>query len=438
MNKTYDVIIVGTGAAGLFAALQLPRDYKILMITKDEIENSDSYLAQGGISCMLGEKDYDLYFEDTLKAGRYENNRESVRVMIKSSEAIIKELIEYGVDFERDEDGNLLYTREGAHSKFRILYHQDVTGKEITSKLIERVKERKNIEIRTFTTMIDLIMDDEGCKGVVVVDKEDNKEWLLAKQVILATGGIGGLFMHSTNFRHITGDSFAIALRNHIELENIHYIQIHPTTLYSKKPGRRFLISESVRGEGAVLLNSKKQRFVNELLPRDVVTAAIKDEMEKEGSKYVYLSIKHMSREEIEHRFPNIYKKCLEEGYDLAKEPIPVTPAQHYLMGGIHTNTYGESSADKLYVVGEAACNGVHGANRLASNSLLESLVFAKRAAQRIVERQNSIEVPVLKEEEKKQYPSRRERKEADRKVILKEIKRKDGVFYAKWCNNET
>ncbi len=438
MNNTYDVIIVGTGAAGLFAALQLPRDYKILMITKDEIENSDSYLAQGGISCLLGEKDYDLYFEDTMKAGRYENNRESVRVMIQSSEAIIKDLIEFGVEFEKDEDGNLLYTREGAHSKFRILYHQDVTGKEITSKLIDRVKERDNIEIRTFTTMIDLIMDSEGCKGAVVADSQDNVEWLLAKQVILATGGIGGLFMHSTNFRHITGDAFAIALRNNIELENIHYIQIHPTTLYSKKQGRRFLISESVRGEGAVLLNSKKQRFVNELLPRDVVTAAIKDEMEREGSEYVYLSIKHMSKEEIEHRFPNIYKRCLEEGYDLAKEPIPVTPAQHYLMGGIRTNTNGESSAKKLYVVGEAACNGVHGANRLASNSLLESLVFAKRAAQRIIECQDGIEVPQLEEEEKKQYPSRRERKEADRKVILKEIKRKDGVFYAKWCDNET
>lgn len=437
MKKKYDVIIVGTGAAGLFAALQLPTDYNILMITKDEIENSDSYLAQGGISCMLGEKDYDLYFEDTMKAGRYENNRESVNVMLKSSESIIKELIDFGVDFEKDEEGNLLYTREGAHSKFRILYHQDVTGKEITSKLIERVNERSNIEIRTFTTMIDLIIDENGCKGVVVVDKEDNKEWLLSKQVILATGGIGGLFMHSTNFRHITGDSFAIALRNNIELENIHYIQIHPTTLYSKKQGRRFLISESVRGEGAVLLNSKKQRFVNELLPRDVVTAAIKDEMEKEGSEYVYLSIKHMTKEEIEHRFPNIYKRCLEEGYDLAKEPIPVTPAQHYLMGGIRTNTNGESSMNKLYVVGEAACNGVHGANRLASNSLLESLVFAKRAAQKITESQESICEPQLTDEEKKQYPSRRERKEADRKIILKEIKRKDGVFYAKWCDNE-
>lgn len=437
MNTTYDVIIVGTGAAGLFAALKLPADYKVLMITKDKIENSDSYLAQGGISCLLDEKDYEGYFEDTMKAGRYENNKESVRIMIQSSQAIIDDLVSFGVDFERDKDGNVLYTREGGHSKFRILYHQDVTGKEITSTLINRVQERDNITIRDFTTMIDLIVDEAGCKGIVAADKDDNKEWILAKQVILATGGLGGLFVHSTNFRHITGDSFAIAIRNKIELENLHYIQIHPTTLYSKKEGRRFLISESVRGEGAVLLNSKKRRFVNELLPRDVVTAAIKDEMEKDGSEYVYLSIKHMDKEEIEHRFPNIYKRCMEEGYDLAKEPIPVTPAQHYLMGGIRASVNGETSMEHLFAVGEVACNGVHGANRLASNSLLESLVFAKRATDVIKAQQEATREPQLLEEEKKQYPSRRKRKEENRKLVLEEIKRKDGVFYAKWCDNE-
>ncbi len=436
MNETYDVIIAGTGAAGLFTALQLPGDYKVLMITKDELEKSDSYLAQGGISCLLSEKDYDGYFEDTMKAGRQENNTESVRIMIQSSRQIIDELIAYGVEFERDEDGKLLYTREGGHSRYRILYHQDVTGKEITSTLIERVKERENITIRTFTTMIDLIADEAGCKGVVVADREDHKEWILAKSVVMATGGIGGLFVHSTNFRHITGDGLAIAMRNGIELENLHYIQIHPTTLYSQKEGRRFLISESVRGEGAVLLNEKKQRFVNELLPRDVVTAAIKDEMDKYGSDFVYLSIKHMAKEEIAHRFPNIYKKCLEEGYDLAAEPIPVTPAQHYLMGGIRTSVNGETSMPRLYAVGEVACNGVHGANRLASNSLLESLVFAKRAVQMIQKQWACIPAPVLLEEEKKQYLPNRERKEADRKRILDEIKRKDGTFYAKWCDN--
>lgn len=437
MNTTYDVIIVGTGVAGLFAALHLPEDYKVLMITKDEIERCDSYLAQGGICCLLGEEDYECYFEDTMKAGRYENNRKSVEIMIRSSREIIGNLIELGVDFERDADGNLLYTREGAHSRNRILYHKDITGKEITSTLIQRVKERRNITIRTFTTMIDLIADEQGCKGVVVADKEDNKEWILAKRVILAMGGLGGLFVNSTNFRHITGDGFAIALQNGVELEHLNYIQIHPTTLYSEKEGRRFLISESVRGEGAVLLNSKKQRFVNELLPRDVVTAAIKDEMEKEGSQFVYLSIKHMPKEEIEHRFPNIYKRCLEEGYDLAKEAVPVTPAQHYLMGGIRAGVNGETSMKNLYAVGEVACNGVHGANRLASNSLLESLVFAKRATSEIVKTQDLVEIPVLEEKEKKTYLPARERIEQNRKLVLGEIKRKDGVFYAKWCDHE-
>lgn len=437
MDKIYDVIIVGTGAAGLFAALQVPEQMNVLMVTKDEVENSDSYLAQGGISCLLDDADFDSYFEDTMSAGRYENNKESVRIMIQASRGIIQELIGYGVEFERDEDGKLVHTREGAHSTFRILYHKDITGREITSKLIASVKERKNITIRTYTTMIDVIVKDGYCEGIVTEDADEQREWILARHVILATGGLGGLFIHSTNFRHITGDSFAIALKNGIELENINYIQIHPTTLFSRKEGRRFLISESVRGEGAVLLNEKKERFVDELLPRDVVTAAIKEEMQKFGSEYVYLSLKEMTKDEIKNRFPNIYQRCMEEGYDLAKDLIPVTPAQHYLMGGIRTTVNGETSMKNLYAVGEVACNGVHGANRLASNSLLESLVFARRAVESIRITDRTVPVPVLQEQDKKQYPSKQERKEENRKLILDEIKRKDMDFYVKWCDNK-
>lgn len=437
MDKMYDVIIVGTGAAGLFAALQVPEQMKVLMVTKDEVEKSDSYLAQGGVSCLLDDADFDSYFEDTLNAGRYENNKESVRIMIESSRDIVQQLIGYGVEFERDGDGNLIHTREGAHSTFRILYHKDITGKEITSKLIERVKERKNISIRTFTTMVDVIIKDGRCIGIVTEDTNEQREWILGRHVILATGGLGGLFIHSTNFRHITGDSFAIALKNNIELENINYIQIHPTTLFSRKEGRRFLISESVRGEGAVLLNEKKERFVDELLPRDVVTAAIKEEMEKFDSEYVYLSLKEMSKDEIKNRFPNIYQRCMEEGYDLAKDLIPVTPAQHYLMGGIKTTVNAETSMQNLYAVGEVACNGVHGANRLASNSLLESLVFAKRAVNNIKVKDQTVPVPVLQEQDIKHYPSKKERKEEYRKLILDEIKRKDTDFYVKWCDNK-
>lgn len=438
MDKIYDVIIVGTGAAGLFAALQLPQNYNVLMVTKDKVENSDSYLAQGGISCLLDENDFDSYYEDTLRAGRYENNPESVRLMIEASKGIINELVDFGVDFARDSDGNFIYTREGAHSKFRILYHKDVTGKEITSRLIERVNERKNIKVRPFTTMIDYIIRDKRAQGIVVEDNETKqREWLMAKHVILATGGLGGLFVHSTNFRHITGDSFAIALKNGIELEHINYIQIHPTTLYSKKEGRRFLISESVRGEGAILLDKNKKRFTDELQPRDVVTNAIREQMKKDGTEFVYLSISHMDSEEIKNRFPNIYQRCLEEGYDLAKEPIPVTPAQHYLMGGIKASVNGETSMPELYAVGEVACNGVHGANRLASNSLLESLVFAKRAVDVIKKHHDEITVKVLDESEKKEYPDMHKLKKEYRNIVMDEIKRKDEEFYDKWCNNE-
>lgn len=436
MDTEYDVVIVGTGAAGLFAALSLPGELRILMITKDEIKNSDSYLAQGGISVLRDEDDYEAYFEDTMRAGRFQNRKESVEVMIRSSQDIIRDLIRCGVEFELDEEGKPAFTREGGHSIFRILYHKDVTGREITSKLICRVKEKENITIREYVTMIDLIERDGKACGIVAEERCGRKSLIYAKETILATGGIGGLFEHSTNFRHISGDSFAIALRHNIELENINYIQIHPTTLYSQKEGRRFLISESVRGEGAVLLNEEGERFVDELLPRDVVTAAIKKEMDKYNSKYVYLSLRHMSKEEIETRFPNIYERCLKEGYDLSKDLLPVTPAQHYLMGGMHTDTCARTSIPHLYAVGETACNGVHGANRLASNSLLESLVFAKRAAGVIQEEIKKLTVEKTSLD-LTGYADKEVRSQENRRLIMEEIKRRDEEFYDKWCDHK-
>lgn len=441
IKDEYDVIIVGTGAAGLFAALKIDEKYNVLMITKDTLENSDSYLAQGGICMLLDETDYDSYFEDTMRAGRYENNKESVKVMIRSSQEIIKELIEYGVDFDKNENGDFSFTREGAHSTYRILHHKDVTGREITSKLLANVKKRDNITLSEFTTMTDILEKDNICQGIIVNHKGQTKA-VKAKKVILATGGLGGLFENSTNFRHITGDSFAIAIKHGIELENINYIQIHPTTLYSKKSGRRFLISESVRGEGAVLLNSKEERFVDELLPRDVVTAAIKKQMEEDGKDYVYLSLLHMPREEIIYRFPNIYEHCLKEGFDLSEEYIPVTPAQHYLMGGIKTDTYGRTTMKNLFAAGETACNGVHGANRLASNSLLESLVYAKRAIGVIedeIQREN-IDLGNLHIESfmGNEIVDRLDQWfKNNKKSILDEIKGKDVQFYDQWCDHE-
>lgn len=386
MNRQTDVVIVGTGAAGLFCALKLPAQYKVLMITKDEVDQSDSFLAQGGMCMLRGEEDYDSYFEDTMKAGHYENNKVSVDVMIRSSNQIAQDLIGYGVDFERDGD-KLAFTREGGHSRPRILFHEDITGKEITSKLLARAQERENITILDHTMMLDIICGEDGCEGLVIREADGTLGTVQAGYTVFACGGLGGLYKHSTNFRHITGDALAVALRHGIEMEHIDYIQIHPTTLYSEKPGRRFLISESVRGEGAILLNKKGERFVDELLPRDVVTAAIHKQMAEDDMPYVRLSLERIPEEEIRSHFPNICQRCLEEGYDVTKEPVPVVPAQHYFMGGIKVNLSSMTSMERLYAVGETSCNGVHGANRLASNSLLESMVFADRCAKEITEK---------------------------------------------------
>lgn len=432
-NEEYDVIIVGTGAAGLFTALSFPESYRILMITKDEIENSDSYLAQGGISTLLGPEDYDAYYEDTMKAGHFKNAPESVAAMIHSSKEIIDSLIDYGVDFDRGEEGELDYTREGGHSTYRILHHKDVTGREIVSKLIDRIREMKNVTILENTTMMDIIEKNNVCHGIVMKDASCVRA-CYAKYVILATGGLGGAFKNSTNFRHISGDSFAIALKHNIELENINYIQIHPTVLYSKRNGRRFLISESVRGEGAVLLNEERNRFVDELQPRDVVTDAIRKEMKKYGTDHVYLCLKNISSKEILSHFPNIYQRCLEEGYDATKDLIPVTPAQHYLMGGIRTNTVGKTSMKHLYAVGETACNGVHGANRLASNSLLESLVFGRNTAKNICENESDAQIIVM-DIPAEDYSDTKKWQQENIRILMEEIKRRDENFYDKWCN---
>ena len=379
-ERKVDVVIVGTGVSGLFHALNLPEDKRILMLTKADLESSDSFLAQGGICVMRDETDYDSYFEDTMKAGHYENRKESVDIMIRSSREIIDDLVSYGVDFEK-KNGEFCYTREGAHSKPRILFHEDVTGKEITSKLLAQVK-----KILEYTTMTDIIEEAGKCCGIYAAEQDGDQLKIEADYTIFASGGIGGLYEHSTNFPHLTGDALEVAKKHDIRLEHLDYVQIHPTTLYSEKPGRRFLISESVRGEGAVLYNKDKERFVNELLPRDVVTKAIQEQMAKDGTKYVWLSMEHIPEETILKHFPNIYEHCLEEGYDVTKECIPVVPAQHYFMGGIWVDRNSHTSMAHLFAVGETSCNGVHGANRLASNSLLESLVFAKRAANCIME----------------------------------------------------
>ena len=395
MDMYADVVIAGTGAGGLFSALSLSGDRKIIMITKSDLESSDSFLAQGGICVLRNEEDYDSYFEDTMRAGHYENRKESVDIMIRNSQDIIRRLIGYGVEFQKapeEEDSGdkaellkeYAFTREGAHSKPRILFHEDVTGKEITGKLLAQVKKLENVAIYEYTAMTDILVKDGKCAGILASGPDGEEIRIHADDTIFATGGIGGRYRHSTNFPHLTGDAIDIAKKHGIRLEHLDYVQIHPTTLYSEKPGRRFLISESVRGEGAVLLDKNMNRFVNELLPRDVVTKAIKKQMEKDGTDHVWLSMKNIDRETIMKHFPNIYSHCLEEGYDVTRECIPVVPAQHYFMGGIWVDSDSRTSMDHLFAVGETSCNGVHGANRLASNSLLERLVFAERAARKI------------------------------------------------------
>lgn len=383
-NLYCDVVIAGCGVAGLYTALHLGADKRILMLSKEDLESCDSMLAQGGICVLHDENDYDSYFEDTMRAGHYENRKESVDIMIRGSRSVIDHLLALGVRFEKNPDGTLAYTREGGHSRPRICFHKDITGKEITTTLLSHVQKLSNVTIMEYTTMTDILTANGGCCGLIAKTREGETLHIHAADTVLATGGIGGRYEHSTNFPLLTGDACRIAGEHGIELEHMDYVQIHPTCLYSRKPGRSFLISESARGEGAILLNHKGERFVDELLPRDVVTKAILEEMEKEGTDHEFLSFEKVPEEIIREHFPHIYERCLEEGYDIAREPVPIVPAQHYFMGGVHVDSDSRTTMEHLYAVGETSCNGVHGKNRLASNSLLESLVFAKRAAAHI------------------------------------------------------
>lgn len=381
-----DILIAGSGCSGLYCALQLPRDKKITIITKSDLTSNDSYLAQGGM-CMLKEQsDYDSFFEDTMKAGHYENDKESVDIMIRTSPEVVKDLVSYGARFERNEDGSLSYTKEGAHSTNRIIFHEDVTGKEITSSLLREVQKLSNVELREYTTMVDILEKNNHCYGAVIRRPDGSLDTVTAACTVMASGGVGGLYRHSTNFRHLTGDSLAIARKHGIELQNPDYVQIHPTTFYTRRPeDRSFLISESVRGEGALLYDKNGQRFTEELQPRDLLSQAIFAQMEKDDTEFVWEDMRPLGEETILKHFPNIFHRCMEEGFDPRKEPIPVVPAQHYFMGGIQADLGSRTSMKGLYACGETSCNGVHGKNRLASNSLLESLVFARRAADDII-----------------------------------------------------
>lgn len=380
MDIFTDVLIIGTGVAGLYSALNLKNDLKITMISKGKLDECNTNLAQGGISVARGSTDIDSFIEDTLKAGQYENDVNAVKILAEESIENINNLTNIGVDFDKDREG-LCYTREAAHSINRIVHYKDITGKRLEEVLLNNVKSKNNIVIYEDCHLIDILKKYNTCAGGICI-KGTKQFNIHAKITIMATGGIGGIFKNSTNQRIITGDGIAIALKNIIKIKNLNYIQFHPTAFFTEKSSeRKFLISESVRGEGGKLINCNGASFVNELLPRDVVTRHIYEEEHKTKSKNVYLDISFMPKNFIIKRFPTIYEKCLENGVDITKEAIPVSPAQHYFMGGIDVDSHGKTSMKNLYAFGEVSCTGIHGANRLASNSLLEGLVFSKRGA---------------------------------------------------------
>lgn len=426
-NKYVDVLVVGSGVAGLYCALNLRQDLDVMVVSKDKIDCTNTSLAQGGISVARDLDDVPFFTEDTLKAGKYKNNIQAVNVLTKESIENVDYLVSLGLNVDKDEDGNWDYTKEGAHCVNRIIHTQDNTGENVEKTLVKNSFQRKNIRISEDTFLVDIIERNNKCIGAILLkDKEQIN--VFAKFVVLACGGIGGLYKNSTSQRILRGDGLAVALRHEIELKDINYIQIHPTAFYDESGDeRRFLISESVRGEGGKLYNINGERFVDELQPRDVVSDAIFNEMKKTNTPYVYLDISFLNEEYLKNRFSTIYNKCLEKGTDITKGPIKVSPAQHYFMGGIKVDLNSKTSMKNLYAVGETACTGIHGANRLASNSLLEGLVFSKRAAKDINENIDQFNLTKVNIDEI--YTSREEIEEENKRIVVNAIKDKGGVI---------
>lgn len=380
----YDVIVCGSGIAGIYTALNINSNLKIAIITNDKVENCNTYLAQGGITTVRDIEDKKSFIEDTLYAGGNENNLETVKLIADEADENIKKLVSMGVPFNRDSDGKLLYTREAAHSKRRILYSNDQTGKHIFLTLLEEMKKRKNIEVFSEVEILDLIISNGSSCGILGWNKEKKNMRFLGKKVVLATGGIGGLFKNSTNRRNLKGIGVALSKKHGIEISSVGAIQFHPTAFYDLQSKRRFLISESLRGEGAKLRDLEGNRFIDELLPRDIVAASIEKKKKEIGSPYVYLDATELKVEFLKVRFKGIYENLLKKGYDLTKDMIPITTSQHYFMGGIVVDMDGKTKLKNLYACGETAFTGLHGRNRLASNSLLEGLVFGNRVANNI------------------------------------------------------
>lgn len=401
---TADVLIVGGGLAGLYTALNIQKDKKIVIASKEALGLSNSYLAQGGIAGELNTSEEVLakHIEDTLIAGAGLFDKEAIKELVYDASENLKMLIDLGVPFDVDKEGNILLTKEAGHSTRRILHAGgDATGKKIMETLIGLIRQRENVTILENYMLYDLIVQNQVCLGGKLINAENQFLNVFATSIVLATGGIGAVYKDSTNAHGATGDGIAAAYRAGVVLQGMEFVQFHPTVFYDVTgniKGQKFLISEAVRGEGAYLVNINGERFMQkydarlELAPRDIVSQSIMKEMYDTWSQYVYIDARHLGKEFLEHRFPTIYAKCLESGYHMESDLVPVAPVEHYGIGGIKINLDGETSMAHLYANGECCSSGVHGANRLASNSLLECIVFGKRIAKKI----NAIEHKVI------------------------------------------
>ncbi len=402
MTYKYDFLVIGSGIAGMSFALKVADKGKVALICKTDLEEANTYLAQGGVASVTNTlvDNFEKHIEDTLIAGDGHCDRKAVEKVVKDAPAEIQELLKWGVDFDK-KDGKFDLHREGGHSEFRILHHKDNTGAEIQESLIKKVKENANIDIFDHHFAIDIITQhhmgewvthhtpDIECYGAYILNQKDNNIYtFLSKVTLLATGGIGNVYSNTSNPIVATGDGIAMAHRARAIIKDMEFVQFHPTVLYNPGVRPSFLITEALRGYGAVLRDLNGNEFMykydkrGSLAPRDIVARAIDNEMKLAGSDYVYLDVTHKDAQETKDGYPTIYNKCLSLGIDITKDYIPVVPAQHYLCGGIAVNENAESTIHRMYAVGECSCTGLHGANRLASNSLIEAVVYAEAAAQ--------------------------------------------------------